>query len=212
MGGLFAVDGKVYQVMGKLADLVILNFLWVLCSVPVFTAGASTAALYSVLLKMAGNEESDILHSFFQAFRRNFRQATAVFVILLAVCGVLGCDFYFCTHMQGTAGRMLFVVFGVIALFVFLAVGYLFPVIAFFENSTKKVFRNVLLLAAAHFPYTLLIAVVNLLPWFVLFFGEFIYAAFFDVVIGFSLAGMANAYLLRKIFYRYIPDSGQKQD
>ena len=210
MGGLFAVDGKLYQIMGRLADLVILNLLWILCSVPVITAGAATTAFYSVLLKMAKNEESYVFRSFFQAFRENFKQASAVSDILLAVCGTLACDFFFCRHLQNDSGNMLFVVFSVIGLFVYLTAGYLFPVMAFFKNSTGKVFRNSFLLAAAHFPYTLLIGVFNLLPWVVLFFGEFVFAAFFDVIIGFSLAGLANAYLFKKIFQRYIPVSGKE--
>ena len=202
MNGLFAVDGKLYQVMGRLADLVLLNLLWVLCSIPVITAGASTAAFYSVLLKMARNEEAYIIRSFFHAFHENLRQASAVFGILLAACGLLGCDLYVCARMGGSAGKGLFTVFCVIAVFVYMTACYLFPVIAFFQNSTKKVFKNSFLLALAYFPYTILIAAVSLCPWLLLFFGEFVYAAFFDVVIGFSLAGLLNAHLLRRIFSR----------
>lgn len=202
MNGLFAVDGKLYQVMGKLADLVLLNLLWVLCSIPVITAGASTAAFYSVLLKMARNEEAYIFRSFFHAFHENLRQASAVFGILLAACGLLGCDLYVCARMGGRAGKGLFTVFCVVAVFVYMTACYLFPVIAFFQNSTKKVFKNSFLLAIAYFPYTILIAAVSLCPWLLLFFGEFVYAAFFDVVIGFSLAGLLNAHLLRRIFSR----------
>lgn len=200
MNGLFAVDGKMYQFMGKLADLVLLNLAWVLCSLPVITAGASTAAFYSVLLKMAGNEESYVLRSFFHAFRENLKQASVVLGILLAVSVVLGFDFYFCVRVKDRTGSALFILFCVIALFLYLTSCYLFPVIAFFQNSTKKVFKNSFLLALAHFPYTLLIAVINLCPWLLLLFGEFIYAAFIDAVIGFSLAGFANACLLRRIF------------
>lgn len=203
MGGLFAADGKVTQILGNMADLVILNILWIVCSIPVITAGASTTAFYSVMLKLVRNEESYVCRSFFKAFRENFRQSTAVFLILAAAAAVLGCDFLFC--MRRGMGQ-LFILFSVIAIFIYMGSCYLFPVMAFFENSTKKVFRNSFLMAIAHFPFTVLISLVSLIPWAILFFGQFIPAVFFDLIAGFSLAGLVNSFLLRRIFSRYIPE------
>ena len=42
--------------MGRVADLLLLNFLCILCCIPVVTAGASITALYYVTLKMARDE------------------------------------------------------------------------------------------------------------------------------------------------------------
>lgn len=61
-------------------------------------------------------------------------------------------------------------------------------------------------MALAHLPFTILIAVISLLPWAFLFFGQFIAAAFFDLIIGFGLAGYINACIFRRIFKRYIPE------
>ena len=102
MGGLFAADGKLAQTLGKIADLVILNVLWIVCSIPVVTAGAAATAFYSVALKMIKNEEAYVASSFFKAFRENFKQSFIVTLILLAVAAVLGCDFYFCTTQRQT--------------------------------------------------------------------------------------------------------------
>lgn len=207
MGGLFSMDGKLAQFMGKLADIVILNVLLVVCSIPIVTAGASATAFYYVMLKLVKNEEAYVFRSFFKAFKENFKQSTIVFLILAALAAVLGCDFFFATRQTGGTGNPLFIMFCVIALFVYLGSCYLFPMMAFFENSTKKVFKNAYMMAIAHFPYTILIALVTLLPWFILLFGQFVPAAFFDIVIGFSLAGYVNALLFRSIFERYIPAS-----
>ena len=192
MGGLFSADGKLAQVLGKAADLVILNVLWIVCSIPVVTAGAAAAAFYTVALKMIKNEESYVFRSFFQAFKEN--------------SAVLGCDFYVCTKMGLEEARPLFILFCVVAVFVYMGSCYMFPVMAFFENSTKKVFKNSFLMALAHLPFTVLIAVISLLPWVFLFFGQFIAAAFFDLIAGFSIAGYINAHIFRRIFKRYIPE------
>ena len=42
-----------------------LNCLWLICSLPIVTAGASTTALYDVMQKVVLNEESRIISSFF---------------------------------------------------------------------------------------------------------------------------------------------------
>ena len=102
--------------------------------------------------------------------------------------------------------RPLFILFCVVAVFVYMGSCYMFPVMAFFENSTKKVFKNSFLMALAHLPFTVLIAVISLLPWVFLFFGQFIAAAFFDLIAGFSIAGYINAHIFRRIFKRYIPE------
>lgn len=52
---LFSEDSRFYRFMSKLFDLILLNFLWLLTSLPLVTIGASTAALFAVLFKAAKN-------------------------------------------------------------------------------------------------------------------------------------------------------------
>ena len=68
MKNLFNVENPVWVFMGKLVDMLILSGLWVICSLPVVTIGASTAALYYVTLKLANNEEGYTVRSFFFFF------------------------------------------------------------------------------------------------------------------------------------------------
>ncbi len=76
MNRFFNMDNKFFVFMGRVADLLLLNFLCILCCIPVVTAGASITALYYVTLKMARDEESYIARSFFHSFKQNFKQAT----------------------------------------------------------------------------------------------------------------------------------------
>ena len=71
---LFSYDSKFSQIMLKLCYGCYLNLLWMVCSLPVFTAGAATAALYDVTLRLAREEEPPLTRQFFKAFRKNFRQ------------------------------------------------------------------------------------------------------------------------------------------
>ena len=64
MNRFFNMDNKFFVFMGRVADLLLMNFLCILCCIPVVTAGASITALYYVTLKMARDEESYIARSF----------------------------------------------------------------------------------------------------------------------------------------------------
>jgi len=87
-------DSRFSQILIKLSYTCWLNLLWIICSLPVFTIGASTTALYTVTLKMADDNESEITKTFFRAFRDNFPQATRIWLILLVIGVVLGGDGY----------------------------------------------------------------------------------------------------------------------
>lgn len=86
------LDNPFYRLMGTIGDLVVLNVLWLVCCLPVVTAGAATAGLFSVAHKMAAGEEYRAAAGFFKAFRRDWRQATAVWLVTLAAgaAAVLG--------------------------------------------------------------------------------------------------------------------------
>lgn len=200
MGRLFAVDGKINTLLGRAADLVILNLLWLLCSIPIVTIGASTTALYSVVLKMTKNEDAYIFQSFMKAFKDNFRQAALVWIGILFSWVVLYFDFYFCSHAAGGNMKYFAIPLGMAAFITLMLYSYVFPILAYFENSTKKAIKNALLMAVVYLPYTIVFLFVNACPFLLLFAGNLIVTTFIDIVIGFAFAAFVNAYLFRKLF------------
>ena len=92
--GIFNYDNPVWRFIGKLGDLIILNILWIVCSIPVFTAGASTTAVYYVTLKLVRDEDDSTIRSFFRSFKSNFKQAALAALILTGVVLFLGLDCY----------------------------------------------------------------------------------------------------------------------
>lgn len=208
MGKLFAIDGKLINFLNKVADLVLLNLIWLICCIPVVTIGAATTALYYVSLKIAKGEEPYVVRNFFHSFKENFRQSTVVWLMFMATGIVLYFDFYFCSHMQSGVAKALFVPLVLAAFLLSATVSYIFPVLACFKNSTKKVFKNSLRMAIGYLPYTLLILVLSSGPIILLVLsgGQFILAVFADIVIGVSLFAWMNAHIFNKLFQRYLPE------
>ena len=85
---LFDPDSAFGRATETVLNLVILNVLWLVCSLPIITIGASGAALYSVLFKMVEDKDTRITRQFFAAFRGNARRATGIWLILLVVIAV----------------------------------------------------------------------------------------------------------------------------
>ena len=79
-----SIDNPFFRLMGAIGDLVVLNILWLLCCLPVVTAGASTLALFAIVHKIAAGEDYRTASGFFKAFRRDFKQATALWLVVLA--------------------------------------------------------------------------------------------------------------------------------
>ena len=89
MGGLFHPDGAFARYGAKLWDIMWLNILTAVSSLPVFTAGAAMTAMHYVLLKIFRDEEGAITAMFFKAFRENFKQSTIIGVLFAVVAYLL---------------------------------------------------------------------------------------------------------------------------
>lgn len=79
------IDSPFYRAMGKLGDLVQLSVLWLVCSLPIVTIGASTLGLFAVTGKLAAGEDYMVRADFFKAFKRDFKQSTALWLVLLVI-------------------------------------------------------------------------------------------------------------------------------
>ena len=72
MGRLFNYDNGIMQTLGKLFDIICLNVLWIICCIPIFTIGASSAAYYFAFNKAIRQKRSYAWKEFFHGLRINF--------------------------------------------------------------------------------------------------------------------------------------------
>ena len=83
MGGILNPNSKVMQEISKAADCLIVKFLFIIFSIPVFTVGAAFTAQYYVVMKIARGEDPVVIKSFWKSFKENFKQSTVIWVINL---------------------------------------------------------------------------------------------------------------------------------
>lgn len=210
MSSLFDMDNKFFTFMSKVADLVILNVIFLLSCIPIFTIGTSITALSYVTKKMVKNEESYIIRSYFKAFKENFKQSTIIWLLALAVGIILYLDFYVMNQMTGTLSTIMKFALLVFLLLFLMILTYVFPLQATFFNTIRHTITNALLMAIRHLPYTILILIITLGPILITFFSGnatiFSYGLLAWILIGFSLTGFATSYFFNKVFQNYMPD------
>ena len=164
MGTLFSLDNPFWSFMGKIADLVILNVLVVICSIPIFTIGASWTALYFVTVRMVRKEEGYVIKDFFRSFKENFKQATLIWLIVLAVAAVLVGDVLIYRMMPEQIPQIVVcVVIGFFCL-VLGTVFYVFPLLSRYENTIKNTLKNAVILSIINIPYTLIFIMLMVIP------------------------------------------------
>jgi uncharacterized membrane protein YesL len=202
---LFNLDSPLLKFLSRAVDLVILNFLFVLFCIPIFTIGASLTALYSVLLKMVKEEDGYIIKNFILSFKKNFTQSTIIWFIMLAAGGLLLINLLLLGSHSGVS-KMFFastlVVFATVYLCSFL---FIFPYIARYEDTIKRSLLNSLFIGFSNFPYLLLLFILTLVPVIFVFSSSlgFLSGLYFGTFGGFALIAFFTSYIFRKVFSKY---------
>lgn len=210
---LFSPDSKFIRFMSTLGDLMLLNFIFLLCSVPIVTIGASITALDTVAFRMVrGKDGKSVIVQFFRAFRQNFRRATLLWLLLLPAGAVLALDLRLFSVVTGVM-RYLSIVFLLLMLLVVFTAGYAFPLLSQFENGVKGTLKNALFLSLGYLPRTLAVTALNILPFVLLYFNLylFLYVGFLWIFLYFSAAAYLNAKTLESVFTPYREPKEEEQ-
>ncbi len=194
-----SLDSPLMQALNKVADLMWLNVLTIICCLPVVTIGASLTAMNYMALKIVRNEECYITRGFFKSFRENFRQATVIWLILLLIIVVLGADYLIMRGSENTGFAKVFLgVLGAAALMVVSTALYVFPVLARFDNTVSRTLKNAFMISLMQFPKTIVMLVAYAIP--LLLFFTVIPAMPLCLLFGLSVPAWISAKLYSKFF------------
>lgn len=194
----FDLDSPLMQVLNKVADLLWLNILTLICCIPIVTAGASLTAMNYMALKIVRNEECYITKGFFKSFKQNFRQATAIWLLFLLAVLVLAGDFYIVKNSGIEFNIVIKVVIGIVALILTFTWMFVFPVLAKFDNTVIRTIKNAFVMSILQFPKTLLMIVIYALPIVI---GILVPQAFpICFLFGLSAPAYVSALLYNKFF------------
>jgi len=174
-------DEKIWSWTEWIPSVVLLGVLWLVTSLPVVTIGASTTALYSCIFQYRQDHRKKLIGLYFEQFKFHFKQATIIWMILLAASIILGIDVFYCIRRSD---ELMFVICGtasaVLLTFVLLILMNVFAYLSKFENSIKDTMMKSLTYAFKDIFRTALNAVILIsitflvitaFPQFILIFG-----------------------------------------
>ncbi len=132
------------RALDAFGNMFAINVLFVITSLPVFTIGASLTAAYSMSMRLQDDREETVLAGYISEFKRNFKQATLTFFVILIGAAIMTAEVMLVRIQE--RGSLLSQFYTVVLIFesigAALLLPFLFPLIAAYENSFWMTFKN----------------------------------------------------------------------
>ncbi len=197
---MIRMDNPAISALNKITNIVLLNLLVIVTSIPVVTMGASLAAMHHVLYRMMRNEEGYLLRDYFGAFKQNFKKATILWLLMLGVLVILAVDVWFVVAGAGKVPGWLVGIILVTCIVLVMGMMYVFPLQARFENTIRNTIRNAGFVMILNLPKSIVMLLAYLLPFAAV---ALTYSAIIVLFFcGFTLPAYVACFLYRKVFER----------
>lgn len=206
---IFSIDSPFFRTMSLIGDLMLLNLMWILTSLPIITIGASTTALLYTGMKLAKGRDGYVIKNFWKSFRQNFWQATVIYLILVTTGAGIGYAGWYWMQQEGSMAQIL-AVGSVILLVIWLIDAlFVFAVQAKFTNAVVNTMKNALIMGVQNLPLTLLCLVaVGLLLGLNY---TFVVANVLTLVVGIGALGWVLGMFYNLAFRKYIPKEPERE-
>lgn len=152
MTGAFRMESRLFQIVEKTVNLIKLNIIWVLCSLPLVTAGAALCALHVTAVRILEGEEGYVFRDFWTVYRSKMRLSLKLWLPLLAAAVILIYDYMFWREVEGNLAEGMRVLICVLSGLWIALVIYVFPLAARMETAAGVTCRNGMLLVLKYLP------------------------------------------------------------
>jgi uncharacterized membrane protein YesL len=204
---IFDANSPLLRFLTKVADLMILNIVFVVTSVPIVTLGASLTALNYTAMKLVTNESESVTGDYLRSFRANFRQGTLLGLAVAFLALILAAWYVAVETLElsAVAQFLLQAICYLVALRVVLAALYAFPYLAKFEDSVRDVLNNSRKMSLRHLFASLTVLTVTALPVVItVFYPAMTVYGLLWFLIGFAGTAFVNGFVFTSIFSKYI--------
>ncbi|WP_026887225.1 YesL family protein [Clostridium beijerinckii] len=155
-------------------DIIKLNCIFVLYSLPIITIGPALGAMTSILMAIIQRKHTYIFSDFHEAFKNNWKQSLVGGLIILITFSFLGISLFF--YLKLAQEKPIFYLIFYLCLFITILLGlasmYIYPLLTTISLTLKDVFKNSILLCIVCIKNTLLceLACVLILGLHIFFF------------------------------------------
>ena len=204
----FNSESPVWKPFGWIGDLVFLSLLWVVISIPLFTIGATTTALYDAVAHGFRKKEPETVHRFFHTLKAEFKTATFTTLLWAVVIGGLYAVIrLFGNHVAVNDVTVAVTIAGLVILIAAVGVvSWVFPLLSRFTFDVKSLSSTAVKLAIQHLPSTLILGFITVLCGFlcIRFWIPFFFLP--------AVMTLLWSLLTERVFRRYEPDEEETEE
>lgn len=215
---IFDPESKFMLYIRVLGDMITLNVLFILCSIPVFTIGAAQAGLYTGLRELFDRDSSNSpSRSFFKGFKNGFVKISAMWTSALVVIALLSYSVYFLYHAieKHVINTNVPIIIALVGLVVFIAISAELTLFhSQFDCNPMLLFRNTMIMVVSHPLRNLIIGISMWIPLILALFAPSYFFLLTPLWFGvyFSIVGYMNISLMKKPFEKIIYPNGKPEE
>lgn len=160
-GNIWGYGGGFTYICSKIFDVLAIGLLWVLCCLPLITAGASSTALYYAMVKCVKRNDGYAVREFFKAFKLNFKPATVLWIVFAALIFLMQLNVgILMKKTSGLTGLFFIVFYSAVCIYVIVMMLYAFPALSRFEMSAGWIFKLSLYMAVRYLLHSVMLLVI----------------------------------------------------
>lgn len=158
---VFGFGGSFVASCDKIFDIMALGFLWFLCSLPVITMGASSAALYHATVKCIKHNDGYISKEFFRSFMLNLRQGVILWVLVVSATLAMHLNIgILMRETEGYAGLFFICVYALVSVYILAMALYMFPALSRYDMGCVWLVKISMYMTVRYFGTTLALFLV----------------------------------------------------
>lgn len=193
----------VVDFINTLCNFFVLNLIFLITCVPIFTIGSALASLYYIMSKETKGEYGYLVRTYIREFKRNFKDGTLAFLPLLASGSMILFNLLF-WPLRGTALSSgitgLLIALSVIWLVIF---HYTFPLVGRFVNTPVNSIKNAWGLAVRNLKWTVALLLIDVCTACFCLFISLDTVLIIFLSLGFVLIVYGQSFIFNKIFSPY---------
>jgi len=210
MNRLFNMDNPLMRFLSRTFDMMVLNLLFIVCSIPVFTIGASLSALHYACMKMKEPDEGYVYRNFFKSFRMNFRQGTGMWLIMLVLGILLFIENRMAVQMAGNASvKPVRIMIYIAMILWYMILTWMFALQSRFVNTVGQTMKNAVLITFAKAPRSVAMVLIFIAEILIVLKAPGIvqsYAILWMLMFGFSVQVLINTQLQYPVILSLMPE------
>lgn len=206
MKAVFGLDNGFMRAAERLFDLLLLNILFVLTCLPLFTLGIGKLAIYGTVAELRERGRLPILATYWGRLQKHWKQGFVLGIIELLVTGIALVDLWLIQGFEGIFVTLMTVVaYAVLFLSVMLHL-YIYPVAARYQLELKDLYTKSFLLAGINGQWSLLLLLVLGVLGLLMTSSAygFVFGCAFLLIIGCSSLVYWHTIIMARIFERSV--------